>query len=646
MTQTLYVPEQRSGTTLLAWRWMNAIWLTIAVGSVYALTAKLSLSLLTPDGVAVFWPAAGIAAGGLIALGRYARWPVVVGAMGATVVANLMGDRNVASSVVFALCNGVEALLAALLLERYFERPFNLERLRNVLGFLAAAIIATAMSGVGGALGFTFFHGAIGSFFTTWQNWFASDALGIVTVAPLLIGIASAARDPPTHAEVAEGVGALVLLTAISIVVITLPRQPWTTAVAIGLLFPILLWLAARCQPVFAAAAAFIVTLTIVWTTTAGVGRFGDPNLAMGDRVLAARAGILAVALCAYVLAALFAERRRQAAALAESEARLQEALTAGAVATFVWDVGLGTTQRSANAAQILGFDPRQIIGPRHFLARMRPEERRQFMTLLRGVRPDNPGYSTAFRFQRQDGREVWLEETAKGEFDAAGHLVRLTGLTLDVTARKQFEEQQSLLIDALDRRVRNLLEHVTRVAEGTRRGSDVLDEYVPAFERRIQSMAKAYALLSQNRWSGVDVGELVRSQLAPHATEASATVSGPKVTISIAATQVLAMVLHELVANAARYGALSTPHGRVEVNWNIVPGENGERLMLTWREIRGPAVSALPDGKYGAGIIRDLVPQDLGGTVDLEFTPEGVCCKIDIPLDGAAEGSARPTSA
>ena len=98
-----------------------------------------------------------------------------------------------------------------------------------------------------------------------------------------------------------------------SVVFIALPAaaEPWKTVVPIALLFPLLLWIAARCRPVFASAAAFLVTLAIVWTTTIGIGHFGDAALPMADRVLAAQAGILAVALCAYVLAALFAERRR-----------------------------------------------------------------------------------------------------------------------------------------------------------------------------------------------------------------------------------------------------------------------------------------------------------------------------------------------
>ena len=622
-------------------RWMNSIWLALVVGCVYTLSAQMSLALLTPDGVAVFWPAAGVAAGTLIAGGPNARWGVAGGTMLGTIVANLLGDRNLWSSIVFAVCNAGEALLTAGLIERYFGSPFSLDRLRHVLGLVGAAIVATAVSGIGGTLGFTVFHNTTASIFVTWQNWFASDALGIITIAPLVIGLASAAYQPPTRSETIEGLAALASLIVMSIIVIALPQERWTTVVPIALLFPVLLWIAARCRPVFAAAAAFIVTLAIVVTTTIGIGHFGDPGLPMADRVLAARAGILAVALCAYVLAALFAERRQHEAALTESEARLQEALTAGAVTTFVWDVGTSSPQRSANAAQILGFDPRQSFSSSGFLSRVHPDDRERFKALVRAVKPERPSYTATFRFKRLDGREVWLDETGKAEFDVVGRLVRLKGLTRDVTARKLSDDQQSLLIAMLDHRVKNLLARISVVTKDMRQSSDSIDEYVQALDRRIQSLADAHALLSQNRWDGVDLAELVRCQLAPNATDANAVIEGPNVTLTVAATQAVAMVLHELATNAAKYGALSTPHGRVEVSWTGDLGNDAASLSITWREIGGPAVAASPDCRYGASIIRHLIPHELSGSVDLAFAPGGVCCKIQIPLE-TARGTRR----
>src|SRR5208282_5693987 len=139
-------------------RWVSSIVLAVALAVAYFLAARLSLALLTkPDGVAVFWPAAGVAAGVLIALGPGARWPVVAGAMVATIVANLLGDRSIWSAVVFAVCNAGEAVIVAGLIERYFGSSFSLDTLRQVLGLLAAAVVGTAISGIGGTLGYVLF---------------------------------------------------------------------------------------------------------------------------------------------------------------------------------------------------------------------------------------------------------------------------------------------------------------------------------------------------------------------------------------------------------------------------------------------------------------------------------------------------------
>ena len=118
--------------------WASWLALAVVVGVAYFLAARLSLALLTkPEGVAVFWPAAGVAAGVLIALGPRARWPVVAGTMAATIVANLFGDRNLWGAMLFAACNAGEAVLAAWLIERVYGTGFRLSQLRNVLGLFA-----------------------------------------------------------------------------------------------------------------------------------------------------------------------------------------------------------------------------------------------------------------------------------------------------------------------------------------------------------------------------------------------------------------------------------------------------------------------------------------------------------------------------
>src|SRR5207342_2324419 len=109
----------------------------VAIGLAYFLAARLSLALLSiPDGVAVFWPAAGVSAGVLIGLGPRARLPVIVGTMAATITANLLGDRNLWSAVIFALCNAAEPVIVATLIARWFGPSFNPDRLRSVIGLL------------------------------------------------------------------------------------------------------------------------------------------------------------------------------------------------------------------------------------------------------------------------------------------------------------------------------------------------------------------------------------------------------------------------------------------------------------------------------------------------------------------------------
>ena len=519
------------------------------------------------------------------------------------------------------------------LIERQFGSGFALDRVRQVLGLLAAAVLASAISGIGGVLGFKLFHFSTASIWTIWQHWFASDALGILTVAPLLIGAAAAARDPPPLNEALEGAIAIFAITLTITLVIFLPRASFATVVPIALLFPLLLWLAARCRPVFAAAAAFVVALTIVWTTTLGIGYFGDPELPIEDRIVGAQAGILTTSLCTLVLAALFAERRHQEAALREGATRLEKALAAGAVIAFVWDARTGSSHRSENAANILGYDPQAPLSVAGFLALIHPDDRAHFKAHVMSVRPDNPSYAVTFRVIRPDAQEMWLEETATAEFDADGKCLRIEGLTRDITKSKRAEEHQRMLVAELDHRVKNVLARVGVVAMYTREGSGTIDEFIKALDRRIQSMAVAHELLSQGNWLGVRLANLVRHQLAPYATDANTATSGPDIALNAAATEALGMVLHELVTNAFKYGALSIPEGRISVSWEYQnSGDATLGLKVLWRETCGPSVSAPCKSGYGISLICELIPHELGGAVDLAFSSEGVSCTIDIP--------------
>jgi PAS domain S-box-containing protein len=351
--------------------------------------------------------------------------------------------------------------------------------------------------------------------------------------------------------------------------------------------------------------------------------------------------GVLALSYWGF-LAALIAkiagdinERKKADVALEESEARLQEALTAGQVVAFAWEPGTSLSQHSENASQVLGLEAKADPHGRasEFLARVHPEDRAGFAAQIRGLCIENPSYSTSFRFIRPDGHEVWLEETGKAEFNAAGRYVRLKGLTRDITERKRAEERQRMLICELDHRVKNVLASVATVARRTREDSGSMDEFLRVFDGRIQSMANAHSLLSRSRWQGVSLADLVHKELAPCVGEGSASIEGPDVLLSAKATQSMAIVLHELVTNASKYGALATKHGRISVCWDWQRENPAKRrLLLEWIETCGSPIIPPSQTGYGTFAIRNLIPYELGGVVDLTFDAASVRCRIELP--------------
>jgi PAS domain S-box-containing protein len=669
--------------------------LAAAVAVIYFLAARLSLALISrPDGVAVFWPAAGVSSGVLIGLGPAALVPIVAGTAAATVVANLLGDRDLWSALTFALCNAGEPVIVALLIQRLFGPPFRLESVSRVFGLVAAAIVATVISGAVATAGYLAFHPSTAPALTIWRNWIASDALGVITIAPLMIGLFSAARDPPPRREVAEGLLALVCAAALATLILRLPSEAWAVEVVVALFFPLSLWIAARCQPGFAAAAVSIVVITIVWSTTYGAGVFGNPDLPIRERVLTAQAIILATSLGALILAALFAERRRHEAIVVENEARLLGAMRIGGVMAFDWDVREGMTQRSENATQILGLEPDRPFLSAAFLEWVHPDDKARYRACLHDLSPENPSYVATFRWRRPDGHEVWLEETGRGEFDAAGRVVKVIGLARDVTERKRAEaevaasrkvadladraksaflaaashdlrqplQSLTLLANALKSHLHNAAAHllVGRMERSLDVMKDVLDslldinrletgvltpskDNVPVLDL-LESLEAEF--LEPVREKGLE-WRLVRSRVAVHSDR-----------------RMLVLMLRNLLSNSLRY----TERGRILLGCR----REGEKVRIeVWDSGIGIAevhIGRIFDenyqvedrthlGSFGLGLaIVQRLGNLLGHRVEVRSRPgEGSCFSIEVPLarEGASAGSdksampektARPT--
>jgi len=147
--------------------------------------------------------------------------------------------------------------------------------------------------------------------------------------------------------------------------------------------------------------------------------------------------------------------------------------------------------------------------------------------------------------------------------------------------------------------------------------------------------MATTHELLSSRRWQGLALTELVQRELAPYATHNNTEICGPGILLNAEAGQALGMVLHELATNAAKYGALSTKEGRVSIRWDRhLNGHPRSHLVLVWEENGGPPVVAPGASSYGMSTIRDLIPYELGGAVDVVLAPEGVRCRLELPGD------------
>jgi two-component sensor histidine kinase len=201
-----------------------------------------------------------------------------------------------------------------------------------------------------------------------------------------------------------------------------------------------------------------------------------------------------------------------------------------------------------------------------------------------------------------------------------------------DATTRLQKEEERDLLLGELRHRVKNLLGVVLALARQTEAVGRTGEEYREAFLGRFEALVQAHALTSAEEGDG-DLHGLVSSSLRPYTADPTmiTVAPGPAVTLALGQVLPLALILHELATNAIKYGALSAPRGRVEVDWEVDPDER--RLRLHWRELGGPPVKSPARRGFGSRLIDFAATRELGGTAELTFAPDGLTATIEIPL-------------
>lgn len=234
----------------------------------------------------------------------------------------------------------------------------------------------------------------------------------------------------------------------------------------------------------------------------------------------------------------------------------------------------------------------------------------------------------------RKDGALFWGNGVTV-DLDGRGLLAKIFR---DETPAKKAEEQRILLLNELNHRVKNTLATVQSIAEQTLRSSGVDKDIRERLANRLIALSQAHNVLVDENWAGADLQTLICEVLAPHEGEPSPIrLQGPAVRLHPSQAVSISLVCHELATNAAKYGALSAPGGHVEVKWNLAHNGQGRRfLTLLWREAGGPVVAPPKREGFGARLIRQTFAREQGGRAQVEFSPEGACCSLFLPLKDA----------
>jgi PAS domain S-box-containing protein len=323
------------------------------------------------------------------------------------------------------------------------------------------------------------------------------------------------------------------------------------------------------------------------------------------------------------------AELEASTARLQESEARRTLALAAGRMGSWDWDLSNGDWMWDEGQCDIFGVDPQTFKPTWDSVARLvDPQDMQRLREMISDFSGGAKAYHTEFRVRRQGGDVRWCLGTAAPGLDERGHVVRVSGITIDITDRKKAEEHQMLLAREVDHRARNALAVVQAIVRLTR--ATTTRAYVEAVEGRIGALAQAHTLLSESRWQGADIRRLVDEELAPYRSAAAPRVSvaGPPIFLPPDRAQAVALALHELATNAAKYGALSAAAGEVRINWDL----EARTLVLRWSELRGPRVSPPTMQGFGTKILNASIQGQIGGGVTWDWQPEGLQCTLSIP--------------
>lgn len=320
---------------------------------------------------------------------------------------------------------------------------------------------------------------------------------------------------------------------------------------------------------------------------------------------------------------------------LMESERGRSLALAAGNMGSWEYNFADDSWVIDEGQCRIFGVEPdgRQL-SDEFVRSLFRKEDWDKMLSLLHAATTEQRTFQTELRLVRENGEARWCLITAVLAFDERGKPQRVSGVTIDTTDRKEAELKQALLAREVDHRARNALAVVQAIVRLGR--AKTTEEYINGVEGRVRALARSHELLSQSRWQGADIKRLVAEEFAPYqgGEGCRATLSGSAIILPPDKAQSVALIVHELATNAAKYGALSGGAGHVDLAWSLCDA----KLTLRWLETGGPRVSAPTTKGFGTKIIEASISRQRGDHATFSWLPEGLHCEIVLALSHRRE--------
>lgn len=323
-------------------------------------------------------------------------------------------------------------------------------------------------------------------------------------------------------------------------------------------------------------------------------------------------------------------EQKAAADKLRESEALFRTLADAAPAPIWMTEPSGEVEFVNAAFAELANVERGDLMG-HAWIGLIHPDDVAQILVRREAARKGPDPYSFEARFRRHPEGWRWMLVNAKPRIDASGVFLGYVGMAMDLTEIKTAQAHQQLLINELNHRVKNTLTSIQSIARQTLRSEDVSPRARDQFIERLMAMSAAHNVLTSESWSGAVIDDILREALRPFADDRDPdriTIKGPSLRVEPGAALALALAAHELGTNAAKYGALSSPGGRVSVEWAL---EDDKHAVVRWRERGGPEVSVPTHRGFGARLLERGVAGDLGGKPELVFLPGGVEARLPV---------------